>query len=202
MINNNKTISNNEELAETFNKHFSKLVEILDIDKTLASNIASSDIIDHVFNAIKKYENHPSTKKIKHFMSSKDLRFSFIFETKNKILAEVHNLDNKKACQESDIPVKIVKDNIDIFSEFIFHNFNNTIFDATFPSELKNADVIPVFKKKDRNNVGNYRPVSILPNLSKIYERCLYDEMYTSIIYSQNGNVDSVKALVHNTVFL
>ena len=32
------------------------------------------------------------------------------------ILAEIHNLDNKKACQESDIPVKIFKDNIDIFS--------------------------------------------------------------------------------------
>ena len=38
--------------------------------------------------------------------------------------------------------------------------------------------MIPVFKKKDRNNVENYRPVSILPNLSKIYERCLYDQMY------------------------
>ena len=178
MINNNKTISNNEELAETFNKHFSKLVESLDIDKTLASNIASSDIIDPVFNAIKKYENHPSIKKIKQFMSGKDLKFSFIFETKSKILAEIHNLDNKKACQENDIPVKIIKDNIDIFSEFIFHNFNNSIFDATFPSELKNVDVIPVFKKKNRNNVENYRPVSILPNLWKIYERCLYDQMY------------------------
>ena len=74
--------------------------------------------------------------------------------------------------------MKIIKDNIDIFSEFLFHNFNNSIFDATFPSELKNADVIPVFKKKDRNNVENYRLVSILPNLSKIYQRCLYDQMY------------------------
>ena len=62
--NNNKTISNNEELAETFNKHFSKLVESLDIDKTQASNIASSDITDPVFNAIKKYENHPIKKKL------------------------------------------------------------------------------------------------------------------------------------------
>ena len=58
------------------------------------------------------------------------------------------------------------------FSEFIFHNFKNSILDATFPSELKNADMIPVFKKKD------YRPVSILSNLSKICERCLYDQMY------------------------
>ena len=174
--NHNKTISNNEELAETFHKNFSKLVESLNIDKTLAGNIASSDITDPVFNAIKKYENHPSIKKIKHFMSGKDLKFSFIFETKNKILAEIHNLGNKKACQESDIPLKTIKNNIDIFSEFIFHNFNNSIFDVTFPSELKNADVIPVFKKK--GNIENYRPVSILPNLSKIYGRCLYDQMY------------------------
>ena len=107
-------------------------------------------------------------------MSGKDLKFSFIFETKNNI----HNLDNKKACQESDISVKIIKDNIDSFSEFIFHNFSNSIFDATFSSELKNADVMPAFKKKDRNNVENYRYVGILPNLSKIYERCLYDQLY------------------------
>ena len=168
MNNNNKTISNNEELAETFKKRFSKLVESLVIDKTLASNIGSSDITDPVFNAIKKYKNHPSIKKIKHFLSGKDLKFLFIFETKNEILAKIHNLGNKKACQESDILVKIIKDNIDIFSGFIFHNFNNSIFDATFPSELKSADVIPVCKIKDRNNVENYCPVIILPILSKM----------------------------------
>ena len=54
--NKNKIINNNEELAEIFNKNFSKLVENLDVDKTLASNIASSDISDPVFNAIKKYK--------------------------------------------------------------------------------------------------------------------------------------------------
>ena len=146
--NNNKIISNDEELAEIFNKHFSKIVKKLDIDETLASNIASSHITDPVFNAIKKYEDHPSIKKIKLFMSGKDLKFSFNFETKNKILAEIHNLDKKKACQESDIPVKIIKDNIDIFSEFILHNFNNSLFDATFPSELKKSRCDSNFQKE------------------------------------------------------
>ena len=118
-------------------------------------------------------------------MSGKDLQFSFIFifETKNKILAKIHNLDNKRAYQESNIPMKIIKDNIDTFSEIVFHNFSNSIFDATFPSEMKNTDVIPVFKKKDQNNVANYRPLSILPNLSKIYERCLNDQMYKCFSY-------------------
>ena len=131
-------------------------------------------------------------------MSGKDLQFPFNFETKSNILAQIHNLDNKKACQESEIPVKIIKDNTDIFSEFIFLNFNISTFDATFPSELKNADVIQVFKRKGRSNVENYRPVSILPNLSKIYGKCLCDQSS----YSQSGNVNSVKALVHNTAFL
>ena len=71
-------------------------------------------------------------------MDGKDLKFSFIFETKNKILAEIQDLDNKIACRESDTPVKIIKSNIGIFSKFVFRNFNNLIFDATFPSELKN----------------------------------------------------------------
>ena len=62
--NNNKTISNNEERAEIFNNHFSKLVENVDLDETLVRNIASSDITDPLFNAIKKYEDHPSIKKI------------------------------------------------------------------------------------------------------------------------------------------
>ena len=63
--------------------------------------------------------------------------------------------------------MKTIKENNDIFSEFMLHNFNNSIFDATFPSELKKADVIPVFKKKDQNNVEYYRPVSILPNVMR-----------------------------------
>ena len=49
-------------------------------------------------------------------MGGKDLQFSFIFEAKNK----VHNLDNKNACQERDIPVKIIKDNIYIFVYLFF----------------------------------------------------------------------------------
>ena len=60
----------------------------------------------------------------------------------------------------------------------------------------KNTDRIPVFKKNDRKNVENYRPVSILPNLSKIYEKVPLQLNVQIFQYvSQNGNVHSVKAL-------
>ena len=43
---------------------------------------------------------------------------------------------------------------------------------------LKYADVRPAFKKDDKTDKENYRPISILPNLSKVYERLMYDQMY------------------------
>ena len=44
-----------------------------------------------------------------------------------------------------------------------------------FPDDLKQADIKPIYKKDSRNQKENYRPVGILPNLSKIFELCMYD---------------------------
>ena len=61
----NKTVTNNEELAETFNTFFSKIVPNHNIVNNLRDNIIHSNISDPVFCAIKKYENQPSVLKIK-----------------------------------------------------------------------------------------------------------------------------------------
>ena len=94
-------------------------------------------------------------------MKNKNMSFSFSFVTKETILNELRKLNPKIACQESDIPVKIIKENLDIVSNFVYNNFNNSLFSSNFPSHLKNATITPIFKKKDRANVENYRPVSI-----------------------------------------
>ena len=49
--------------------------------------------------------------------------------------------------------------------------------DGNFPNNLKNADVTPVFKKGDRLDKCNYRPVSILPSLSKVFERIMFSQI-------------------------
>ena len=94
-------------------------------------------------------------------------------EIKKKIL----NLEVKKACQDTDIPTKIIRENCDIFADFIVQNFNNGIASSAFPASVKNANITPVQKKDSKNIEYNYRPVSILPNISKIYERCLYSQI-------------------------
>ena len=55
--------------------------------------------------------------------------------------------------------------------------FNYCIAYGEFPDELKHADVIPVHKKNEKCNKANYRPVGILINISKIYEKLLYNQL-------------------------
>ena len=73
---------------------------------------------------------------------------------------------------------------------------------SVFPEELKQADIKPIHKKESRNEKENYRPVSILPNLSKIFERCMYDQLKVTLIsYCQNISADLEKGLAHNTAY-
>ena len=74
---------------------------------------------------------------------------------------------------KSDIPTNVIKKDYDIFSEFLFANFNDIILISLFPEQLKFANIKPVFKKDSQNDKRNYRPVSILSNISKTYERLL-----------------------------
>ena len=68
--------------------------------------------------------------------------------------------------------------NSDISANFISLHFNYCIDTGEFPQEFKNADIIPVHKKNEKSDKTNYRPVSILPKLSKIYEKLIYDQLY------------------------
>ena len=81
--------------------------------------------------------------------------------------------------QQNDIPTKILKENSEVFARYIHKNIHFCIENSIFPFDLKVADVTPVFKKKSKTSKDNYRLISILPNISKIYERCLYNQMQT-----------------------
>ena len=74
-----------------------------------------------------------------------------------------------KASPQYDIPTKLLKQNLDYFAEYFYENINQCKSKSIFPSNLRLADVTPVYNKKSKNSKDNYRPVSILSNISKIY---------------------------------
>ena len=67
--------------------------------------------------------------------------------------------------------------NSGIFGGFLAKNFNECLDKSFFPDELKCAEVFPVYKKNDKKNKNNYRPVSILSNISKLYEKCMHQQI-------------------------
>ena len=154
--------------TEIFWSYFDDIVDGLNIKHCEISKEHSNLIL----NVIKTFEKHPSIRKIKELNSG--CRFSFENVSLEDVKKVTRELDITKASQLLDIPTKIIKQNADIFSEFFFVNTNHFINNSSFPEQLKLADVKPVFKKSSCTDKENYRPVSILPNISKIYERCLY----------------------------
>ena len=115
-------------------------------------------------------------------------------------MKKVNTLDTAKASQQSDIPTKILKQNSDYFADYFYENINQCISKSIFPSDLKLADVTPVYKKKSKNSKDNYRPVSILSNISKIYESVFMIKISSSsILYCPNINVGFLEATTHNT---
>ena len=141
----------------------------------------ASNISDPIEKAIQKYKNHPSISIIKKMVSTVDKNNKFSFEpiTADDISQQIKRLDINKATQESDIPTKLVKRFDNLIVDYLQENFNNCLKKGTFPKDFQKAAVHPTHKKDCKTEKSNYRPISILPNLSKIHERLLYDQMYT-----------------------
>ena len=109
--------------------------------------------------------------------NQKDSAFGFGYVSLDEITKEIKRLDAKKFCQDTVIHTKVIKNNSDIFADFFFLNLNNCIASSVFPSNFKNAEITPVYKKDSKNRESNYRLVSILSNISKIYEKCIFSQI-------------------------
>ena len=108
----------------------------------------------------------------------------------------IKTLNTQKACPDGDVPVKLKKMNEDIFSRLLFQSFNQSLINGEFPHCLKQAEVITVFENKDKRDKSINRPANILPVISKIFERLMYDQMFKILIKSSlNFNVVFVKDL-------
>ena len=93
----------------------------------------------------------------------------------------INNLNVAKSCQINDITTKVIKRNKYIFANSITDHFNYCTAYGEFPDELKHSDIIPVHKKNETCDKTNYRPVSILTNISKIHEKVMYNQLSKSV---------------------
>ena len=136
-----------------------------------------SDETNPIERAIKEFKNHPSIININKNIP-KTTNFEFSQVDIDSIQKMIDNLDSKKSGTFGGIPTNCLKGVSDISAKFLNSVWNNEVLkDLNFANGLKLADIVPVFKKDDSTLVKNYRPVSLLPIISKIFERIMLNQV-------------------------
>ena len=102
--------------------------------------------------------------------------------TPEDIVAIICSLKSKRSSGHDGISSKLVKDLKDALASPISTIINNSLTTGYVPDMAKLAKVIPIYKTKDKKNIGNYRPISLLPVISKILEKVVYRNMYSFLV--------------------
>ena len=169
---NGNLISENEEIANTFNEYYANITNSLNLYTWKTSD--SPNLIGNSrqkLNMFAEYTTHPSIIKILNNFRGNYFDFQQVEPLK---IYEIMTYTKKGS---GPIPIKTLKLLSSNFCTYICDAINNCINDAIFPGELKEANITPIFKKRDKEKCENYRPISILPTFSKIFEKVLFEQI-------------------------
>ena len=161
---NNESVSNSTDIAESFNNFF------VSIGPQLAENISC--------------ETNPLT-----YVNNIERSIVILDVTCEEIKGVIHSLNNSSSGWD-EIPTFLVKKCVDSFIEPLTYLVNSSISEGIFPSELKLARVVPIFKSGDPSLITNYRPISVLSFFSKVFEKVMYNHIISfmnknDVLYDQ-----------------
>ena len=157
-----------KKVANCFNNFFT----------TVASNLV--DKLPPSFNLF-----NSDSSRFQEFYAGKNVEpdeFILAPVSEDFIYKELCKLNPSKSTGTDNIPARFVKDAASVLTKPILHIVNLSIDQDLVPNDLKNARVVPLFKKNKRCEVGNYRPVSVLSVISKILERAVYTQLEDYLI--------------------
>ena len=120
-------------MSRVFSSFFSKAIEGLKISNI--SNITHNRSNDSLKEELNSFKNQSSILNIKR--KGFDKSFTFRETNTNKVIKLIKTLNINKACQNRDIPTKIIKSNADLFANYIFGNFNYCLERDEIPCVLK-----------------------------------------------------------------
>ena len=158
IIHESKTFTDINLIAQEFNSFYAN------IGPNLAKKIDNSSM---------RFESY--VKKCKNKQPEKPLSI-------NELKDAFFSLDISKSPGFDDISFTVLKNCFGALHKPLLHVFNLSIIKGICPDDLKIARVTPVFKGGDDKELGNYRPISVLPCFSKIQERIMYNRLYNHLV--------------------
>ena len=106
-----------------------------------------------------------------------DLKFKFQAVSKFEVERNLKSIKRSKATGLDDLPPGLLKDSAELIAAPLTHLVNLSLATNIFPADWKNAKIIPIYKSGTHSNLDNYRPISILPVLSKIIEKIVHRQL-------------------------
>jgi len=97
--------------------------------------------------------------------------------TEEEVVSLAKNLKNKLTAGYDDIPKSLVKQCIQLIKGPLTHTYNVSLRSGVFPDEWQAAKVKPWYKKGDRYDIRNYRPISIISVFAKLLERLMFNRL-------------------------
>ena len=112
------------------------------------------------------------------YLNPADKRFSLKAPTVDKVYNLLRTIDEKKSVRLDKIPNKLLKISANVVAPSLTAIFSAFICTGIFPQEWKASRVSPVYNNGSRNNPSNYRPISVISAVAKMFEKIVYDQLY------------------------
>ena len=151
---NGEKVFNKQTIANGFSYHFSTTVETLKEKLSLLkSTIWAQPVPDRYdVNSI----------------------FKFVHVSVPTVMKHLKSLNRKKATGLGEIPPCFLKDGARYIAKPLAHIINRSLASGIVPTEFKCGKVVPIYKFGNQTDIDNYRPITILPAISKVLEKCVY----------------------------
>lgn len=184
---NNKDIHNPLIISNKFNFYFVNIIEEL---------------------LKKEAQSSPTQQHQQHFHFTSPPKFNCFFLEEKELSEIFDSLKNKWSSGYDEMPIKVLKFVKLPLIKPIQHLINSSFISGIFPQKLKMSKVTPVYKKGEKTDIQNYRPISVLPSVSKIFEKAMHNRLvehlvkYNLIDEEQHGfckNKSTITALVKFT---
>jgi hypothetical protein len=167
LLENNVIVSDPAKVCDIFNNFFISIANEISSDQNDAS---------HRNDYYPDYSQHESILKIKDKMSNNTV-FQFTQITKQNVFTKLNKMNPKTSSGYDQVPSKLLKMAAEPLSNVITPLVNESIALSVFPDPLKYANVSPIFKKSDQLQKENFRPISVLTALSKVFEGIMADQL-------------------------
>ena len=115
------------------------------------------------------------------YVTSTEQCFQLRPTTVNKVFSLLNKLNKARATGLDKISARLIRECADLICIPICDILNQSISLGIFPDDWKCARVTPLFKQGDRDDLNNYRPISVISVVAKVFERVVYDQLYACL---------------------